>query len=127
LPAGALSGEVKRQRRSKAERLRIVEETLVPGASVARVAMAHQVNTNQVHTWRKLYQQGLLHENDHGSAPAALLPVRVARPAEAARLPKGSAAPRLGIIRVELPRASVSIEGEADPRAIRTALESLAR
>ena len=33
-----------RQRRSIAEKRRIVEETLVPGASVAKVARAHGVN-----------------------------------------------------------------------------------
>ena len=37
-----------RQRRSIAEKRRIVEETLAPGASVARVARAHGVNANQV-------------------------------------------------------------------------------
>jgi hypothetical protein len=33
-----------------------VEETLVPGASVSRVARRHDVNANQVFHWRKLYQ-----------------------------------------------------------------------
>ena len=37
-----------RQRWSIAEKRRIVEETLAPGASVARVAQAHGVNANQV-------------------------------------------------------------------------------
>ena len=50
----------KRQYRTAAERRRIVEETLVPGVSVATVARAHGVNTNQVFGWRKLYQSGLL-------------------------------------------------------------------
>jgi transposase-like protein len=36
----------KRRRRSIEERRRVVEETLVPGASVARVARAHGVNAN---------------------------------------------------------------------------------
>ena len=40
--------EAKRRRRSVQERRRIVEETLAPGASVARVARAHGVNANQV-------------------------------------------------------------------------------
>ena len=49
-----------RQHRSIAERLRIVEETLVPGASVALVARAHGVNANQVFAWRKLHLTGKL-------------------------------------------------------------------
>ncbi len=50
----------KRRYRSADERRRIVEETLVPGTSVAIVARAHGVNANQVFGWRKLYQAGLL-------------------------------------------------------------------
>jgi transposase len=37
-----------------------VEETLVPGASVSRVARRHAVNANQVFHWRKLYHEGRL-------------------------------------------------------------------
>jgi len=48
---GSVAGQ--RQRRSIAEKRRIVEETLTPGASVARVARAHGVNANQVFGWRR--------------------------------------------------------------------------
>ncbi|HEY6264680.1 MAG TPA: transposase, partial [Candidatus Acidoferrum sp.] len=48
----------KRVWRTKAERRAIVEETLVPGASVSRVARRHDVNANQVFRWRKLYSEG---------------------------------------------------------------------
>ena len=67
-------GAAPRQRRSIAEKRRIVEETLVEGASVARVARAHGINANQVFGWRRLYQAGRLGERK----PAMkLLPVRV--------------------------------------------------
>src|SRR5438309_8632273 len=64
----------KRQYRPIEEKPRIVEETLVEGASVARVALSHGVNANQVFGWRKLYLAGRL-----GSASRAikLLPVHV--------------------------------------------------
>ena len=61
-----------RQRRSIAEKRRIVEETLAPGASVARVARAHGVNANQVFGWRRLYLAGRLgapKPGDPGSRP----------------------------------------------------------
>ncbi len=67
---------VKRQRRSPEFKLQVVEETLVPGASVARVARAHGVNANQVFAWRRQYQQGLLKSGKH--ATAGLLAVRLA-------------------------------------------------
>ena len=42
----------KRQRRSIAEKRRIVELAMLPGASVAGVARQHGVNANMVHYWR---------------------------------------------------------------------------
>ena len=51
----------KRRRRSLLKRsAEIVEETLEPGASVARVARQHAVNANQVFYWRKKYREGRL-------------------------------------------------------------------
>ena len=70
-----------RQRRSMAEKRRIVEETLVEGASVARVARAHGINANQVFGWRRLYLVGRLGE----CKPAMkLLPVHVSESLPAA-------------------------------------------
>ena len=63
-----------RQRRSIADKRRIVEETLVEGASVARVARAQGVNANQVFGWRRLYLAGRLGDPKPGMK---LLPVRV--------------------------------------------------
>jgi len=45
--------EAKRRHRSPELKRQIVEETLVPGASVARVARAHGVNANQLFGWRR--------------------------------------------------------------------------
>ena len=69
-----LVSAVQRQRRSIAEKRRIVEETLVEGASVARIARAHGVNANQVFGWRRLYLSGRLGEQ---RSTMKLLPVRV--------------------------------------------------
>src|SRR5262249_36129722 len=66
--------EPRRQRRSIAEKRRIVEETFAAGASVARVARAHGINANQVFGWRRLYLAGRLGEPKRGMK---LLPVRV--------------------------------------------------
>ena len=41
----------KQRRRTIQERREIVEETLVAGASVSRVARRHDVNANQVFYW----------------------------------------------------------------------------
>ncbi len=42
----------KQRRRTIQERREIVEETLVAGTSVSRVARRHDVNANQVFYWR---------------------------------------------------------------------------
>jgi transposase len=116
----------KRQHRSIAEKRRIVEETWVEGASVARVARAHSVNANQVFYWRKLYQAGRL-----GTSRAAQwLPVRVTRessPPPTISLAERRSAPpsSTGTIHLELRQAQVRIEGNADPALVRVLLECL--
>ena len=56
----AAAPSAKRIARTKLERRKIVEESLLPGTSVTSVARAHGVRPNQVHHWRRLYKQGLL-------------------------------------------------------------------
>jgi len=60
-------GAAPRQRRRIAEKRRIVEETMVEGASVARVARAHGINANQVFGWRRFYVAGRLGDRDKTS------------------------------------------------------------
>ena len=115
-----------RQRRSIAEKRRIVEETLVEGASVARVARAHGINANQVFGWRRLYLAGRLGERK----PAMkLLPVRVSESLPAPLPVEHSSAdfakPQPGTIHIELRQAQVRIEGNADPALVRMLLECL--
>src|SRR5512140_1244910 len=76
LPAVESTPTRKRERRSIELKRQIVEETLVVGASVARVARAHGVNANQVFQWRRLYEQGRL--GNSGASRAVLLPVSIA-------------------------------------------------
>lgn len=109
----------KRLRRSVAEKRRIVEETYAPGACVARVARAHGVNANQVFTWRRLYQRGML----GGNAPvASLIPVTLSDVAPA-RDAVASASP--GTIQLQLPKGRLCVEGAADPASLRLILECL--
>lgn len=117
---------VRRQQRSIAEKRRIVEETLIPGASVARVARAHGVNANQVFGWRRLYRAGRLGEPKPGMK---LLPVRL-RESEAAPVVVEHGAADFhnrgsGTIHIELRQAQVRIEGSADPGLVRVLLECL--
>ena len=121
--------EPKRQFRSKQERRAIVEETLQPGASVSRVARAHNVNANQVFYWRKQYREGWF--DRPADVSSALIPVRIAP--EAGRtglLHKPSSRQSRsnpGAIEIAWGTIRVRIEGAADPDSIRAVMDSLGR
>lgn len=118
--------ESKRRFRTVEEKRRIVEETLQPGASVARVARAHGVNANQVFGWRRLYQQGRLERRS--SETPDLLPVRViGTTAMGAARSTGTRRRRTpsGMIHVELPKGQLRIAGRVDAEALRVVLEKL--
>jgi transposase len=117
------SGKV-RVRRCLAEKRRIVELTLLPGQSVARVAQAEGVNSHQVFQWRRVPENG-------GSA---LLPVMI-QP-EPAGTHEGHIAvteqavavqpAATGSIHIELPGlATISVEHGANLTLLRAVLESL--
>lgn len=111
----------KNRRRTVRERREIVEETLVPGASVSRVARRHDVNANQVFYWRKLYREGRL----GGSVAAQLLPVKVVeKQAAAAAKWDGESLPS-GTIEIKVPRGTLRIAGSVDVVALRAVLECL--
>jgi transposase len=116
-----------RRRRSIAEKLRIVEQTFEPGASVAQVALANGVNANQVFTWRRAFKRRELVES---AGDSALLPVVMAMAPESQQQEPGSSAPEpasgSGAIHIEFPgRVLITAEQGADPELLRTILESL--
>ena len=124
----------KRQYRTAAERRRIVEETLVPGVSVATVARAHGVNANQVFGWRKLYQSGLLGPlaTNADASAVRLLPVTVSSELEPAEPPipltpikKEVDDVQPGSIELTLSKARIRITGQVDTAVLRVILESL--
>ena len=70
----AVGGEAPRRRHrrwSQEEKRRIVAETFEPGASVSVVARRHDVNANQVFTWRRQFGN----EAPASDEPPAFMPV----------------------------------------------------
>jgi transposase len=118
-----MSAPKKKQRhRTIKERRDIVEETLVPGASVARVARRHEVNANQVFYWRKLYREGQL-----GITIATpLLPVKVKTERATKALPENGSMLSSGTMEIKLSRGTLRIAGSVDVLALRAVLECLA-
>jgi transposase len=132
-----LAGRKKRQMRSAAEKLRIVEETLAPGASIALVAREHGVNANQVFKWRRLQLAGKLIEkrSKRSTATAArLLPVTVSDAGQQSGTvvveAKANPSPSrytAGSIQIQFSKAQVRVEGSADASVLRMVLECLLR
>ncbi len=114
---------VKRKRRSVEEKRRIVEETLKPGASVARVAQRHAINANQIFAWRKRYREGQL----GARTTAKLLPVAITdeRLVEAEKVDVAVPPAPLGIIEIVLPKGKLRIEGRVELLTLRAAIECL--
>jgi transposase len=110
------------------EKCRIVEQTLKPDASVARVALAHGVNANQVFSWRRQYRQGLLSRRD--AEPVKLLPVHVSEAQASKANPSENrqvTAAVVGTIQVEFPKGHVCISASVDGEALRSVVEHLLR
>ena len=121
--SGVLVRQV-RKRRSVAEKRLIVEQTLELGASVARVARAHGLNANVVFHWRGLYREGKLTALPEQAMK--LLPVSILEHEMVQRQPEEVVPSSCGAIHIELPgEVRISVEGHADPAAIRAVLTSL--
>ena len=124
------AGRVKRVHRTAEEKRRIVEATLVAGASIARVARDNGVNANQVFQWRYEYRHGTGWATKQPRA--RLLPVTVVAEPGTAVVSAVAAAPTstpvAASIHIEIPgRALVRVEAGVDPELVRTVLGSLLR
>lgn len=107
------------QRHSLDFKRSVVGETLVPGASVARIARIHGLNANQVFAWRKAYREGAL-----AAAEPALLPIRLA---EARTRDAGARRPVSagGTLILEYGAVRLRIEGRPDAETLRLVLAQL--
>jgi transposase len=122
-----------RRQHTLEEKLQIVQETHVRGASVAVVARRHDLNPNQVFAWRRLYRQGLL-KADAAQASAQLLPVKVSTPTvipseRAARV--GRESPVVAVVAsIEIKLANghgLIVRGEVDAKQIARVIDVLVR
>jgi transposase len=87
----------KRRRHSEELKAQILAECAVPGASVAKVAMAHGINANIVHGWRKLAR-----EADVVAVSGQFVPVAV--------VPAADRAADKRCIEVELRRGGITVK-----------------
>ena len=91
---------VRRQRYGGEFKAQVLAECEKPGASVAKVAMAHGINANVVHRWRQLAREGA---QATVGKPSEFVPVTITAP---------TALPAQGCrdIEVELRRGAVTMK-----------------
>lgn len=109
---------IKRRHHPLEFKQQVVAESSRRGASVAGVALAHGLNANQLHKWRRDLLQP--------KAPAArnaLLPVTVEPAPLLIGAPTTESGP--GAIEIELPHARLTVRGHVDLDALQTVLALL--
>ena len=113
--------KARRRRHTVAQKLAIVRECLVPGASLAGVAMAHQANANMVRKWVVKFQRGGFGEAAHSGM--ALLPVTV-RKSSATEIPVKIDVPSV-TLEIEMPRGVARFYGPPNPELLNPFINAL--
>ena len=121
-----LAGPTRPKRRffTAEHKQRIVQEALIPGASVSRVARLHDVNANQIFTWKREYlrSQAVCHPDQPG-----LLPVVVTDPVPPSPDQRQTLPTQDGSIELHLTCGRVVLNGQVNTEVLRIVLQSLVR
>ena len=126
----------KRRSYEAAFKRHLVELSLAPGSSVAKIALDHRLNANILFKWRRQHLRELAR-----SAPkpaAGLLPVTVMEPERAAvgapvqvtnagSRHNRSALAAGGVIEIDLPLGRVRLSGAVDLAALRVVIDALSQ
>ena len=121
-----LDGVERRRRWSRDDKMRIIEETLAPGAVVTEIARRHGIATSLVFTWRRRARLATV-----ASAGPRLVPVQVATAESVQSIEAPAAIParkRRGVIEIELGDGKrVSVDENVDAEALGRVLDVLSR
>lgn len=101
---------------SKSFKLQLIKESSQRGASIAGVALAHGINANLLHKWRR--QQ----EKRNAPTPTTLMPITVVPEPVASTLQEVE---MTNAIEIELPRARITVRGAVDLDALQTVFAAL--
>ena len=121
-----LGGVERRRRWSRDDKMRIIEETLAPGAVVTEIARRHGIATSLVFTWRRRARLATV-----ASAGPRLVPLQVATAESVQSIEAPAAIParkRRGVIEIELGDGKrVSVDENVDADALGRVLDVLSR
>lgn len=118
-----ITGRERRWRWPEEEKLRILEEAMAPGMSMAEVARRHDLYPQQLYTWRRLFAEPA----DQADTPAPMfLPVEIAEREVPRRRPRRR---RVGLVEVVLAsgrtlRIPPDIEADTLTRLVRALEEA---
>ena len=122
---------VQRRRFSAEFKRGVVDETLVPGASVAAIALRHRLNANLLFKWRRTHlRQTALQP----LKAVKMLPVRIEAASSVVPIASSSAIIQhksrsrvrgRGSIEIEYAQARIRVRGIVDVDALRVVLEAL--
>ena len=121
-----LGGVERRRRWSRDDKMRIIEETVAPGAVVTEIARRHGIATSLVFTWRRRARLATV-----ASAGPRLVPVQVAAAESVQSIQAPAAIParkRRGVIEIGLGDGKrVSVDENVDADALGRVLDVLSR
>jgi transposase len=121
-----LGGVERRRRWSRDDKMRIIEETLAPGAVVTEIARRHGIAPSLVFTWRRRARLATV-----ASAGPRLVPVQVAAAESVQSIQAPAAIParkRRGVIEIELGDGKrVSVDENVDADALGRVLDVLSQ
>jgi transposase len=123
-----ITGTVRRRQFTDDFKVRVVEETLAPGAVVSDVARRHGLTPQQVFTWRRQARQSTLVSTNSEApkfVPAVVETALPSRPARKRRRRMHQVDRTSGSIEVEIEGVTVRIGHGADAKTIAAVLRAL--
>lgn len=116
-----ISGSGRRRSFSDEFKVRVVEETLAPGAVVSRIARRHGLSPQQVFTWRRQARQSP--SSSASEAPTFVPAVIDERPASGSAVPQQ----KPGVVEIEICGSVVRVGRGADAGTVAAVIAALKR
>lgn len=134
VPDEVTSGGDRRRRWSKADKARLVRESLEPGAVVSEVAQRHGLNRSQLYDWRRKARAagdqarpGRPKRNGSMSKPVEALPAFAPVVMAAPAMPRQPTASEGSLVEIAIGGVSVRVRGVVDVEGLVAVLNAVRR
>src|SRR3954462_13900049 len=121
-----LGGVERRRRWSRDDKMRIIEETLAPGAVVTEIARRHGISTSLVFTWRRRARQASVVPAGPKLVPVQLTPAAAQSLSSTGAPPATPSPSSRGLIEIQLGGGKrLSVDENVDADALGRVLDVL--